>query len=264
MSMLVERPADDGHHDPRRLSKSTTGDKSDGTSGNSDATNVINNDEEEAEHERQPKQKLIVRMLLMMRKKKDVEEKKKEITLDMLQPSRYKPNDLEQMAEETKFSKREVRQLYRSFKQECPTGIVDEETFKEVYEKIFPLGDASRYAHLVFCAIDREKTGGITFGDFMEFISVINKGSNQDKLLWAFTFYDQDRDGVICKEEMCKVTEAIHELMGSDSSHQANTAHVNKIFERMDTNSDEKVTLDEFIYYCNNHQNVRESMSYLP
>ena len=34
-------------------------------------------------------------------------EKKKELTLDMLQPSRYKPNDLEQMAEETKFSKSE-------------------------------------------------------------------------------------------------------------------------------------------------------------
>ena len=51
-----------GHHDPRHLSNSNnTGDKSDGTSGNSDATNVINNDEEEAEHERQPKQKLIVR-----------------------------------------------------------------------------------------------------------------------------------------------------------------------------------------------------------
>ena len=49
----------------------------------------------------------------------------------------------------------EVRSLYRSFKQECPNGIVDEETFKDVYEKIFPLGDASQYAHLVFQAIDR-------------------------------------------------------------------------------------------------------------
>jgi len=98
-------------------------------------------------------------------------EKKKDITLDMLQPSRYKPSDLERMAQETKFSKRErmnadninnavtlpgeVRNLYRAFKQECPNGIVDEETFKEVYEKIFPLGDASHYAHLVFLSIDR-------------------------------------------------------------------------------------------------------------
>ena len=35
-------------------------------------------------------------------------EKKKEITLEMLQPSRYKPNDLEQMAEDTKFTKRKI------------------------------------------------------------------------------------------------------------------------------------------------------------
>ena len=49
----------------------------------------------------------------------------------------------------------EVRRLYRAFKQECPTGIVDEETFKEVYDKIFPLGDSAHYAHLVFLSIDR-------------------------------------------------------------------------------------------------------------
>jgi len=51
----------------------------------------------------------------------------------------------------------------------------------------------------------REKTGGITFGDFMEFLSVISKGTTQDKLSWAFTFYDVDNDGVISKEEMLKV-----------------------------------------------------------
>ena len=87
--------------------------------------------------------------------KKQEEKKKKNITLDILQPSRYKPNDLEQMAKDTRFTKEEVRYLYRAFKQECPNGIVDEETFKDVYEKIFPLGDASHYAHLVFAAIDR-------------------------------------------------------------------------------------------------------------
>ena len=45
--------------------------------------------------------------------------------------------------------------MYRAFKQDCPTGIVDEDTFKEVYDKIFPLGDASQYAHLVFLSIDK-------------------------------------------------------------------------------------------------------------
>ena len=109
------------------------------------------------------------------------------------------------MASETKFTRAEVKFLYRAFKQECPNGIIDEETFKEVYAKIFPLGDASKYAHLVFCAIDKEKTGGITFGDFMDFLSTISKGSTEEKILWSFHFYDVNKDGHISKEEMVKV-----------------------------------------------------------
>ena len=40
-------------------------------------------------------------------------------------------------------------------------------------------------AYLVFQSIDREGTGGITFGDFMEFLSVISKGSAEEKILWS-------------------------------------------------------------------------------
>ena len=50
---------------------------------------------------------LLVYRLMLKFTKKQVEVRKKDITLDMLQPSRYKPNDLDQMAQDTKFSKRE-------------------------------------------------------------------------------------------------------------------------------------------------------------
>ena len=84
-------------------------------------------------------------------------------------------------------------------------GISDEETFKEVYQKIFPLGDSSKYAGLVFRTIDQNKTGAVTFGDFMEFLSVLTKGSVEEKMLWSFHFYDVNKDGFISKEEMIKV-----------------------------------------------------------
>ena len=32
------------------------------------------------------------------------------------------------------------RMMYRGFKQECPNGAVNEDTFKEIYEKFFPYG----------------------------------------------------------------------------------------------------------------------------
>jgi len=209
----------------------------------------------------------LVRLVLGLLKitKKQEEKKKKNVTLDILQPSRYKPNDLEQMAKDTRFTKEEVRYLYRAFKQECPNGIVDEETFKDVYEKIFPLGDASHYAHLVFAAIDRDKTGGITFGDFMEFLSVISKGTIKDKLMWTFTFYDVDHDGVISRDEMLKVMDAIHELMGGTGQVGGNEArqHVNKVFETMDLNQDGTISMDEFMTYCTSHQDVTQSLTVL-
>ena len=84
------------------------------------------------------------------------------------------------MARDTRFTKDEVRYLYRAFKQECPNGIVDEETFKDVYEKIFPLGDASHYAHLVFAAIDRR----VIFFIFRPHIFPV--GSNYARFLTIF------------------------------------------------------------------------------
>jgi len=100
----------------------------------------------------------------------------------------------------------------------------------------------------------------------MEFLSVISKGTTHDKMLWAFTFYDLDRDGVISKEEMIKVTDAIHELMGDGALPKNRKAleHVERIFDNMDTNQDGQVTMEEFIIYCNTNQACRESLAVLP
>ena len=105
----------------------------------------------------------------------------------------------------------------------------------------------------------------------MEFLSVISKGTLHDKLLWAFTFYDLDHDGYISKEEMLKVTDAIHELMGDGSSaipgtqvNESVRSHVDKVFDCMDTNADGKVSMEEFTHYCNSQTCVKEAFAVLP
>ena len=50
-----------------------------------------------------------------------------------------------------------------------------------------------------------QNTGGITFGDFMDFLSVISKGTTQEKIIWSFDFFDIDRNGYIDRQEMAKV-----------------------------------------------------------
>ena len=75
----------------------------------------------------------------------------------------------------------------------------------QVYQSLFPLGEPGKYAHLVFNSIDKQRTGGITFGDFMAFLSTLSKGSARDKMLWTFHFYDVNSDGCISRDEMMKV-----------------------------------------------------------
>jgi len=163
-----------------------------------------------------------------------------EKVLELLQPVRYTPSSVEEISKETKFTESEVKFLYRSFKQECPNGIIEEDRFKEIYENIFPLGDASKYAHLVFHSIDREDTGGITFGDFMEFLSVISKGSAEEKILWSSHFYDADRDGAISREEMMKASDSILCLMGHDQPSNKDLDHVDRVFTSMDSRGGQK------------------------
>uniref|UniRef100_A0A8B9PGZ7 Potassium voltage-gated channel interacting protein 3 n=1 Tax=Apteryx owenii TaxID=8824 RepID=A0A8B9PGZ7_APTOW len=53
---------------------------------------------------------------------------------------RHQPEGLEQLQAQTKFTKKELQSLYRGFKTECPSGLVDEETFKLIYSQFFPQG----------------------------------------------------------------------------------------------------------------------------
>ena len=39
-----------------------------------------------------------------------------------------------------RFSKPEMKRLYRVFKSECPTGMITEDIFHSIFSKFFPLG----------------------------------------------------------------------------------------------------------------------------
>lgn len=136
----------------------------------------------------------------------------------------HRPEGLEQLEAQTNFTKQELQILYRGFKnviqiliakdihqsssmqkvlfctldllksfcfpQECPSGVVNEETFKHIYAQFFPHGgkeqhfpsawrcsegcvayfmcaacvaDASMYAHYLFNAFDTANNGSIKF-----------------------------------------------------------------------------------------------------
>ncbi|XP_051926572.1 Kv channel-interacting protein 1-like isoform X6 [Hippocampus zosterae] len=166
----------------------------------------------------------------------------------------HRPEGLDQLEAQTNFSKRELQVLYRGFKNECPSGTVNEETFKQIYSQFFPHGDASTYAHYLFNAFDTAQSGIIKFEDFVTALSILLRGSITEKLQWTFNLYDINRDGYINKEEMTDIVRAIYDMMGKYTypalKTDAHKQHVDAFFQKMDKNRDGVVTIDEFIYSC--------------
>ncbi|MGH0153941.1 UNVERIFIED_CONTAM: hypothetical protein FKN15_025828 [Acipenser sinensis] len=50
--------------------------------------------------------------------------------------------------------------------------------------------------------------------DFVSGLSILLRGSVQEKLNWAFNLYDINKDGYITKEEMLDIMKAIYDMMG--------------------------------------------------
>lgn len=57
---------------------------------------------------------------------------------------RHRPEELNTLAATTRFTRKEIQLIYRGFKQECPTGLVDEEAFKHIFSQFFPQGGESK------------------------------------------------------------------------------------------------------------------------
>ncbi|KAG1941512.1 Kv channel-interacting protein 2 [Pimephales promelas] len=176
----------------------------------------------------------------------------------------HRPEGLEALQEETRFSKTELQFLYRAFKNECPSGVVDEDIFKLIYSQFFPQGDSTSYAHFLFEAFDTNKNGCLSFQEFVAGLSLILRGSMYDRLNWAFNFYDNDKDGFITKEEMTKILKSIYDMMGKyvyPSMHDdVPREHVEHFFQKMDRNRDGVVTIEEFMESCQKDENIMRSM----
>ena len=96
------------------------------------------------------------------------------------------PECLDALSKRTGFSKEEIRRMYRAFKQHCPGGAATINDLKLVYAKIFPLGDSTKYAQIVFSKFDKDKDGLISFGDLIAGLTCIVKGTTEQKLSWIF------------------------------------------------------------------------------
>ena len=71
--------------------------------------------------------------------------------------------------------------------------------------------------------------------EFVSGLSVLSRGNLHEKLLWTFSLYDTNGDGIVTKDEMLDIVTAIYDLMGkyAEPSIDEHTArdHVERVFQ---------------------------------
>ncbi|CAD7090004.1 unnamed protein product [Hermetia illucens] len=148
-----------------------------------------------------------------------------------------------------KVTEKEIRQWHKGFLKDCPNGLLTEQGFIKIYKQFFPQGDPSKFASLVFRVFDENNDGSIEFEEFIRALSITSRGNLDEKLHWAFRLYDVDNDGYITREEMYNIVDAIYQMVGQQpQTEDDNTPQkrVDKIFDQMDKNHDDRLTLEEF------------------
>ena len=71
--------------------------------------------------------------------------------------------------------------------------------------------------------------------EFVRALSMLSRGSIDEKLQWAFSLYDINGDGVITKEEFTEIVSSIYDMMGKFTDpaidEHAVHEHVNRIYQ---------------------------------
>lgn len=143
----------------------------------------------------------------------------------------------------------QIEQWYRAFMQDYPDGSIDRSEFVAVFRRIYPNGNPDKYAQIAFKAFDMNKSGKITFDEFLLATSFVINGRGDRTKAWEFAFdiYDVNNNGKINKSEMLNILEALYELDGQP--RQAAKEKVEEIFSKYDVNLDGFLCKAEFINY---------------
>ncbi|CAF1037324.1 unnamed protein product [Rotaria sordida] len=173
------------------------------------------------------------------------------------------------LMKKTNFSKEEIRHLYRTFKQDSPSGQVSKERFVSIFTTLFPTGECYRYSVFLFKNIDRSNTNIIRFEDLITTYSLLIHGSIEDRLGWIFDLYDINKDGIITRMELFQLIASIFQLILPVGKLNY-TPIINTIEQRTDElihawdiHENGFICKEDFIQYCLQNETIMRSMNKL-
>ncbi|ELR15374.1 Calciumbinding protein NCSA, putative [Acanthamoeba castellanii str. Neff] len=156
----------------------------------------------------------------------------------------------EQLEDIHRLALNEISDMFKWFKKEAPTSVITKAEFKGVLQR---MGVEDPFLQdLIFKVFDGTKTGCIRFPEFVLALSIITRGTPDEKLEFAFQMYDLDDKGHITREDMNKIMTSFLNLVGGDvvtfsgKKFESVEQLADAFFEQMDSMGDGKITIEEY------------------
>jgi len=179
------------------------------------------------------------------------------------------PQLVQKLQEQTNFDKVEVNKLYEVFTSLTKNGKepLDKETFKKGLGKLESCGlknlDDTPFGDRLFHLLDVNHDGTVDLQEFISGLSLLCKGTVEEKLELSFKAYDLDGNGYIEKGELALMfksawisgfralcaTHGNEELSMEDLnefSEEMATLFAENAFDTLDTNGDGQLSFEEF------------------
>eukprot|EP00698_Gefionella_okellyi_P005204 TRINITY_DN14755_c0_g1_i1.p1 TRINITY_DN14755_c0_g1~~TRINITY_DN14755_c0_g1_i1.p1 ORF type:complete len:178 (-),score=37.32 TRINITY_DN14755_c0_g1_i1:91-624(-) len=164
-------------------------------------------------------------------------------------------DELARMQQESQFSERDLKRLYRRFKRldKDGSGTIDMDEFLAIQSiAVNPL------VYRIISIFDLDGDREIDFKEFISAMATISGvGDRTAKLKMAFQVYDMDADGYISNGELFQV---LRMMVGSNLNDVQLQQIVDKTIIAADEDGDGKISFQEFLKMVE-HTNVEGKMT---
>lgn len=176
-------------------------------------------------------------------------------------------NSLDKVVDETHFSKNEIRSIYRAFKETSPNAVINKSILREKFAELFPHGDIEHYSDLLFDTFDNDGNGTINFQEFVKALSVLCRGTLDEKLDWLYKLYDPKDKGEITWHRLFYMITSMDDLMGRRArptlTREQRAQHAHNVFQKFDIGKRGRISKEDFFTVCKTDRQIIESMSSL-
>ena len=132
------------------------------------------------------------------------------------------PDEAALLSASTHYSEEEIHQLHRQFTFDVGNGIVPFTTFHAFLASL-GYSDADTAA-ILFRGFDADRDGVITFGELARGLSAMTRGTNDEKLRFAYRMHDVEGTGAISRVIFLANMRCLHRSFGPLHPYHAHHA----------------------------------------